>query len=132
MPTARPRRSSPSCTSHLRSGATVVFGTDAAWRSTPSHILAADLIGGEVHDHRRRITGWAEPGTDRSTWDPVRVVDHGYDELCPTIGPPVRRVEELAAVSITELAPGRHIVDFGQNSNGWIRLTDLGPDREPS
>ena len=29
---------------------------------------------------------------------------------------------------MTELAPGRHVVDFGQNSNGWIRLTDLGPE----
>ena len=32
------------------------------------------------------------------------------------------------AVSVTELAPNRHIVDFGQNSNGWIRLDDLGPE----
>ena len=30
-------------------------------------------------------------------------------------------------MSVTELAPGRHVVDFGQNSNGWVRLDDLGP-----
>ena len=29
---------------------------------------------------------------------------------------------------MTEIGPGRHIVDFGQNSNGWIRLDDLGPE----
>jgi Bacterial alpha-L-rhamnosidase 6 hairpin glycosidase domain/Bacterial alpha-L-rhamnosidase C-terminal domain/Bacterial alpha-L-rhamnosidase concanavalin-like domain len=45
----------------------------------------------------------------------------------PAAGPPCRRVQELAAVSVTELAPGRHVADFGQNSNGWIRLRDLGP-----
>lgn len=112
----------------LRSGDVVVVGTDASWRSTPSHVLAADLIAGEVHDLRRRVAGWVDPGTDRSGWDPVRVAAHGYAELCPTVGPPARRVEELPAASVTELAPSRHIVDFGQNSNGWIRLTDLGPE----
>ena len=38
----------------LRSGETLVFGTDGSWRSTPSHVLAADLIAGEVHDLRRQ------------------------------------------------------------------------------
>jgi hypothetical protein len=36
------------------SGRTVTFGTDDTWRSTPSHIVRADLIAGEVHDLRRR------------------------------------------------------------------------------
>ena len=111
----------------LADGRQLIFGTDASWRSSPSHILAADLICGETHDHRRRIPGWAEPGTDRSSWASVRVADHGLHHLCPTVGPPVRRVEELPAVSVTQIAPGRHVVDFGQNSNGWIRLHDLGP-----
>ena len=37
-------------------------------------------------------------------------------------------------MSVTEVAPGRHVVDFGQNSNGWVRLADLGPagTRSPS
>lgn len=112
----------------LRSGEVVVVGTDGTWRSTQSHILAADLVAGEVHDLRRRVVGWAEPGTDRTGWDPVRVTDDGFEILCATIGPPVRRIEELPAVSVTELAPSRHVVDFGQNSNGWIRLDDLGPE----
>jgi alpha-L-rhamnosidase len=111
----------------LRDGGTIVVGTGPSWRSAPSHVLAADLIAGEVHDLRRRLPGWAEPGTDRSGWDPVRVAWHGYDELCPTVGPPCRHVGELPAVSVTELAPGRHVADFGQNSNGWVRLRRLGP-----
>ncbi len=111
----------------LQTGEVIVLATDGSWRSTPGHIVAAELICGEFHDHRRRVEGWSAAGTDRSGWDAVRVTDHGYAELCPTIGPPVRRIEELPALSVTELAPGRHIVGFGQNSNGWIRLADLGP-----
>jgi alpha-L-rhamnosidase len=104
------------------------IGSDGTWRSTRSHILAADLIAGEVHDQRQRVEQWAEPEGDRSRWSPVRVTDHGYEALVPSIGPPVRRIGELEAVSIVELEPGRHVVDFGQNSNGWIRLDDLGPE----
>lgn len=111
----------------LESGAVIVVPTDATWRSTPSHVLGADLVAGEVHDLRRRVAGWAEPGTDRSAWAPVRVAAHGFQTLCEPIGPPARRVQELPAVSVRELAPRRHVVDFGQNSHGWIRLADLGP-----
>ncbi|MBI4514520.1 MAG: family 78 glycoside hydrolase catalytic domain [Deltaproteobacteria bacterium] len=111
----------------LKSGEVMRFGTDSTWRSRASHILRADLIAGEVHDLRLRVTGWAEPGTDRSAWDIVRVADYGIAELCESPAPPVRRVEELRPVSIRELAPQRWVVDFGQNSNGWVRLRKLGP-----
>ncbi len=111
----------------FRSGEVVTFGTDSTWCSRPSHILRADLIAGEAHDLRRRVAGWAEPGTDRSSWDEVRVAGHGFRQLCASPAPPVRRVEELRPVSIRELAPRRLVVDFGQNSNGWVRLRNLGP-----
>jgi alpha-L-rhamnosidase len=111
----------------LRSGEQLVFGTDASWRSTPSHIVAADLIAGEVHDLDRAVHGWCDAGTDRTGWDAVRVAEYGYDGLVEPIGPPVRRIDELAAVSVTQIAPERHVIDFGQNSNGWVRLADLGP-----
>jgi alpha-L-rhamnosidase len=111
----------------LRSGEAITFGTDATWRSRRSHILRADLIAGEVHDLRERVAGWAEPGSDRSSWDGVRVVECGFAELCASPAPPVRRVQELRPVSIREIAPGRRVVDFGQNSSGWVRLRNLGP-----
>jgi alpha-L-rhamnosidase len=110
------------------SGRTVVHGTGASWRSKESHVLAADLIAGERHDLRRRVGGWCAPGTDRTSWSQVRVVDHGTSSLCAPIGPAVRRTDELPAVSVREVAPGRHVVDFGRTSNGWLRLTDLGPE----
>lgn len=111
----------------LASGATVVVATDESWLSTQSHILAADMVAGEVHDMTRRVPGWCTAGTARSTWAPVRVAEHGTDQLCAPVGPTTRRVQELAPVSITEISPGRQVVDFGQNSNGWVRLSELGP-----
>lgn len=98
------------------------FGTDGSWRSTPSHILGADLIAGEVHDLRRR-RHW----TDWPSWAPVRVEDHGTDGLVTSPAPPVRRIEELRPVSVQGVGPGQWVVDLGQNIAGWIRLSGLGP-----
>jgi alpha-L-rhamnosidase len=105
----------------LTSGHTLTFGTDPAWRSTPSHIVRADLIAGEVHDLRRRVD-WR----DWPAWDAVRVEDHGYRELCAPPSPPVRRIDELRPLSVREIAPRRWVVDVGQNINGWVRLRGTG------
>ena len=109
-------------------GLATVFGTDDSWRFAASHVEGADLVAGEIHDMRKRDDAWALPGVDRSSWQQVRVAEHGFETLCDTVGPPARRVRELPAVSVVQVAPGRHIVDFGQVSNGWIRLSDLGPE----
>ena len=35
---------------------------------------------------------------------------------------PIRVTEELRPVAVTQLSPGVHVVDFGQNMVGWVRL----------
>jgi alpha-L-rhamnosidase len=100
-------------------GTTSVVGTDATWRWARSHILAADLIEGQRED--RRLVG-VEPD-----WQPVAVSERGYDALVTSPAPPVRAVEEIRPVSVTMLRPGVHVVDLGQNINGRVRLTTLGP-----
>ena len=42
-------------------------------------------------------------------------------------GPPVRVTEEIAPRSIATDDHGRHIVDFGQNLTGWLRIKIDGP-----
>jgi alpha-L-rhamnosidase len=97
----------------------IVAATDATWTSAPSAIVAADLIDGESLDQRVHDDGLA--------WQPVEVVDGDFGALCGSPAPPVRRVELLRPRSVRELAPGRHVVDLGQNVNGWVRVVDPGP-----
>ncbi|MBV9830783.1 MAG: family 78 glycoside hydrolase catalytic domain, partial [Marmoricola sp.] len=61
---------------------------------------------------------------------------HGWDLVLPRevdvavvrpVAPPVRRVAELRPVAVTRAPDGAQVVDLGQNVNGWVRLTDLGP-----
>ena len=96
----------------------VVAATGADWAWSRSHIILADLIEGQ-HEDRRLVPVRA--------WAPVAVVDHRFDSLTTSPAPPVRAVQEVRPVSVTELRPGVHLVDLGQNINGRLRLTDLGP-----
>ena len=57
----------------------------------------------------------------------MSIGDHGFDRLVDSAAPPVRRVQELTPVSVTRLDQDRQIVDLGQNINGWVRLSRLGP-----
>ena len=100
-------------------GTTTIAGTGASWHSRPSHITAADLIEGQSEDHRRRAS--------TAGWQPVTKASIGCETLVWSPSPPVRRVEEIQARTVTSLPGGRHVADLGQNITGWIRLRDLGP-----
>ena len=98
----------------------VVAATDASWESGRSEIVAADLIDGERVDQRLRRTD--------AGWRAVEVVDGDFAALCSSPAPPMRRIEVVRPRSVSTLADGRHVVDLGQNINGWVRLADPGPD----
>jgi alpha-L-rhamnosidase len=102
-------------------------GVTGPWRCARGHLIDADLIAGQREDLGALPLGWTEPGFDDSGWDDAAVADHGYDTLVDSPAPPVRRVEELEPVAVTRPAPGRQVIDLGQNINGWIRLSRLGP-----
>ncbi|WP_328472194.1 glycoside hydrolase family 78 protein [Actinoplanes sp. NBC_00393] len=97
-------------------GSRTVIGTGGAWESRPAW-FTADLMDGQRED-RRAAHAWhsvhPEPG-------------EGYAQLTVPIAPPVRRIREIVPVSVARLASGSHVADLGENINGWIRLTNIGP-----
>jgi alpha-L-rhamnosidase len=107
-------------------GTTERIVSDENWRAARGPILASDLYDGETYDARLERPGWAEPGYDDRDWYGVRLLDHNLATLVAPPGPPVRRTEEIAPVSITTSPSGRTIVDFGQNLVGRLRLTVRG------
>ncbi|MGY0063853.1 family 78 glycoside hydrolase catalytic domain [Streptomyces sp. LZ34] len=108
-----------------------VVRTGAEWRSCVAEITAADLMEGQRVDFTRALPGWSQPGFDDSAWDKTVVPDGGLyalrDRLTTSPAPPVRRIGTLPALSVTRPKPGVQVVDFGQNLNGWVRLSNLGP-----
>ena len=93
-------------------GTREVITTDGTWQSRRGRIRYADLLMGECHDRSRT------PGD----WRPATVVDTDHTRLTAQVAPPIRATQELRAWTITKQGD-RHLVDFGQNIAGRVRLT---------
>ena len=100
--------------------------TDDRWTASTGPILMSDIYLGETYDARLEKPGWAEAGYDDTGWASVEVIQHPHEILVGQVGPPVRRIEELAPVKIARDSSGRQIVDFGQNMVGRVRIKVTG------
>lgn len=103
---------------------TVTTGPD--FRVATGGTLADDLYDGETHDARLEIDGWASPGLDDSDWVHADTVDWDDSTLELRSAEPIRATGRLAPVKVTRTASGAHVVDFGQNIAGWVRLRVIG------
>ncbi|HEX4342898.1 MAG TPA: family 78 glycoside hydrolase catalytic domain [Verrucomicrobiae bacterium] len=105
-------------------GSTDTIATDESWKAGAGEIVGSDQQWGEIIDATKAANGWDKPSFNDSAWSNVVMEQHSI-ELDPQLGPPVRRLMELAPQKIT-----RHgeswIVDFGQNMVGHVRLTARG------
>ncbi|HJR81703.1 MAG TPA: glycoside hydrolase family 78 protein, partial [Anaerolineales bacterium] len=98
-----------------------------SWRAVTGPIIMNDIYDGETYDARLEHHGWSLPGFDDSKWAGVRNMEWNMDALEAPLGPPVRRIETIAPVSITQSPSGKTIVDFGQNLVGRVSIRVKGP-----
>ncbi len=109
-------------------GGTAVIATDGTWRAAPGPIVFSGLYEGETFDARLDDGSWSTPaGASSPAWQPVRVGSRDPRTLVAPLGPPVACTEEINPVTVTRTADGRHILDFGQNLVGRLRVTVDGP-----
>ncbi|WP_049559610.1 alpha-L-rhamnosidase [Nonomuraea sp. SBT364] len=103
---------------------TEVIVTDEQWTAGTGAVLAASLYDGETYDARLEPERWQLPGFP-GDWLPVEPLGWSLDTLVPTVADPIRRIEELAPVSL-ETRGARTIVDFGQILTGWVKVRTTG------
>lgn len=112
-------------------GTEVVAATGAGWLSRPSHITAADLMDGQREDRGLLDPCWFVAAGITSGWKPIDLADDDLtadrSRLIAAEGPAVRTLREVVPVAITCPRPGTAVIDMGEELNGWLRLTDLGP-----
>ncbi|WP_216326479.1 family 78 glycoside hydrolase catalytic domain [Deinococcus aestuarii] len=112
----------------LEDGTRLTVTSDGDMRSSlEGPFVYSDLFIGERYDARREQPGWSAPGFDDSAWSPVTLADHGYGNLVPQYGEPVRAVMTLPAVQVLTTPAGETVVDFGQVIAGRVRMTARGP-----
>jgi alpha-L-rhamnosidase len=105
----------------------IVTDETQAWHAATGPILLNGIYDGEIYDARLEEDGWSSPGFDDSKWTDVHRLEWNMDALEAPLGPPVRRIEEVAPVSIIQSPSGKTIVDFGQNLVGRLRIKVNGP-----
>jgi alpha-L-rhamnosidase len=99
------------------------FGSGGDVVSADGPWTYADLFIGERFDARLHDPAWSTPDFDDTTWNPVRTEPADPGVLVPFAGEPVRRVDDLPAVSVVADPDGGWIADFGQVVAGRVRLT---------
>lgn len=123
------------CELHIQhdDGSESLIASDERWSWSGGAIVASDLYDGEQYDARLEHAGW-DTASGGGDWQQVRVVGSatgGYDGSGSTlldakVVPPVRRIQEITPIAQSEVEPGKHIFDVGQNIVGWARIRLTG------
>lgn len=100
--------------------------TDESWRATTGPIVASSIYDGESYDARLELGDWSEADFDDDAWSGVCIHEQPLTVLEAPLGPPVRRIETLSPVAITQSPSGKTLVDFGQNLVGRLSIRVQG------
>lgn len=111
----------------LTDGSRQTVASDDTWTATTDGpIRSACILDGEAYDARKEMPGWDRPGFDHSGWKDVAIKPHVSAKLVAQANEPIRIVEELRPLSVTETRPNVFVFDLGQNMTGWCRLKTRG------
>lgn len=108
-------------------GSRTVLASDGSWRIADGPTLVNSQYTGETYDARRAIAGWAEPGFDDSGWAAATALDAPSGRPAAQQHEPIRITETVRPVGVTDIGAGRHVVDFGRTTAGWVRLSVDAP-----
>lgn len=101
--------------------------SDATWKTSDGPIVFNSIRGGETYDARREKLGWDSPGYDGSAWAEAQIVLGPAGRLESQCQPPIRIVQSLRPVAVSEPKPGVFVFDFGVNIVGWAKIDTGGP-----
>lgn len=104
--------------------------SDESWRGTTDGPLQfAGIYEGATYDARKEIPGWDAPGFDDRKWTAAQArqsADLKAGKLVWQRGQPIKALQELKPVAITEPKPGIYVFAFDQNMVGHCRVKFRG------
>lgn len=109
------------------------------WMVATGPIRANSVYDGETYDARLEKSNWDQPGEDSrqmsldrlARWNTCTPVDAPRGRLVSQYNEPIKIVDTLAPVGLTEPKPGVFVFDTGQNLAGWAELWVEGPRGMP-
>ncbi|KXJ96273.1 bacterial alpha-L-rhamnosidase-domain-containing protein [Microdochium bolleyi] len=110
--------------------------SDQSWHVTQGPIRLAEIYDGEHWDATKEVAQWSSPALSSEDlspdWEPVAILAPlaRSVELTPGFAEPVRRIQVVKPVALIMSPSGRHIVDFGQNLVGYVRVSNIRGPRD--
>ena len=102
--------------------------TDETWKTAKGPIIENDIYNGEIYDARLEKPGWDRFGYDDSQWGKAKIaVPPGGQLVSQCTFPPIKAIQTIPPIAMTNLIQDVCVYDFGQNFTGWVRLTVRGP-----
>ena len=109
-------------------GTTEIIASDLSWKADKSPILMDMVYYGEKYDARLEQEDWSAPGFDDTNWTKVVKRDAPYSKLVAHTAHPDKITETFKPLSIKKKNDSVHVVDFGTEISGWVRLNNVnGP-----
>lgn len=101
--------------------------SDKTWKITADGpIRLNNEYDGEEYDARMELDGWNRAAYLDAAWQPVELVHAPSGRLSAQMNEPIRVIQEMKPVKITQPRPGVYVLDMGQNMVGWCRLQVTG------
>jgi alpha-L-rhamnosidase len=101
--------------------------SDGSWKAAEGPVVFDSIRAGEIYDARKEKSGWETSGYDDTGWDNGQEVSGPQGILAAQTIQPVKAVDTLTPVSVSNPKAGVYVYDLGRNIAGWCRLTVSGP-----
>ncbi len=101
--------------------------TDSSWKVNSGPIVYNSIRNGVVYDARLEMAGWKKVGYDDGGWRQAKIVAGPKGKFKAQMMPPMKVIETLNPVKVTEVKPGVFVYDIGQNMSGRAQLRVSGP-----
>jgi alpha-L-rhamnosidase len=101
--------------------------SDDSWKVTADGpIRTNNEYDGEEYDATKEMFGWNAAGFRDDHWLKAEFVEEPGGKVQAQMNENMKVMETITPVAITELNPGKYIIDMGQNMVGWLRIKVAG------
>jgi len=111
----------------MEGGKQLTLASDTSWKAAQGPITSDGIYDGETYDARLEAPGWDSPGFNDSSWQAAQAAKPPGGVLSAQMMPPIRVIDTLVPVKMTNPRPGVFVYDLGQNLSGWAELRVSGP-----
>ena len=102
--------------------------TDKSWKCADGPIVENSIYNGEIYDARLEKPGWDTGDYDDSSWKSALPLDSPGGKLVAQIHTPIKVVQTIIPVALTNPKKDVWVCDMGQNMTGWSQLAVEGPE----